>query len=141
MSSNIINNSNIQLTNIQDTNGDDEENKHKILNSHFFSKNSISEFSKTYPNTLILIYFTATWCGPCKQIAPFFSKTKQEYKNNNKDVIFKKIDVDDDDYSDLCEEFSVTAMPTFIFLRNCNIINKIVGNDQEGITEILNLHS
>lgn len=141
MSSNIINNNSNTTNNNNSETISDNNSEMEVLNSHFYSKNNLNEFSKINPNTLILIYFTATWCGPCKQIAPFFSKTKQEYKNNNKDVIFKKIDVDDDDYSDLCEELSVTAMPTFLFLRNSNIIKKIVGNDEEGITEILNTYS
>jgi thioredoxin 1 len=136
MSSDTTNNNNSDTTNNNNNNSENEE-----LNSHFFSKNNLYKFSQTYSDKLILIYFTATWCGPCKQIAPFFAKKKKEYKDTNKDVLFKKIDVDDDDYSDLCEELSVSAMPTFLFLRNCNIINKVVGNDEEAITEILNIYS
>ena len=108
----------------------------EVLNSHFFSKTSLDTFSKQNPGSLILIYFTATWCGPCKQIAPFFNSLKETYKN--KSIIFKKIDVDDDEHSDLCEELSISAMPTFKFIRNGVILNTIVGNDEEGISNLLN---
>lgn len=141
MSSNLINENNNSANNSTNNNNNNLDDNSVILDSHFFSKNNLSNFSKENPTILILIYFTAKWCGPCKEISPFFTKTKQEYKEKKKDVIFKKIDVDDDNYSDLCDELSVTAMPTFLFLRNCNILNKIVGNDKEGIIELLNIHS
>ena len=50
-----------------------------------------------------------------------------EYKNKN--VLFKTIDVDDDEYSELCDDLSVSAMPTFIGFKNKNLVNKIVGGE------------
>ncbi|KAK0165992.1 hypothetical protein PV328_004457 [Microctonus aethiopoides] len=61
---------------------------------------------------LVVVDFTATWCGPCQRIAPVFEQLSTRYPN----AIFLKVDVDK------CQETAaaqgVNAMPTFIFYRN-----------------------
>ena len=58
-----------------------------------------------------VIDFYATWCGPCKAISPFFEKLKGEYSDK---VNFVSIDVDQD--TETAMKYSVSAMPTFVFL-------------------------
>ena len=119
---------------IEDSNIDD-------LDNYFVSQQKLIEYSKILPDTYFLIYFTASWCGPCKQISPFFYEKKKEFKQNNKQFIFKKIDVDLDEFNELCDDLSITAMPTFIFFKNGLTINKIVGADKEALKELLNVYS
>ncbi|XP_028329617.1 thioredoxin-like [Gouania willdenowi] len=65
-------------------------------------------------NKLVVVDFTATWCGPCKQIAPEFAKMEADPDNNN--VVFLKVDVDEaDDVSGHC---GINCMPTFHFYKN-----------------------
>ncbi|XP_041840986.1 thioredoxin [Melanotaenia boesemani] len=63
---------------------------------------------------LVVVDFTATWCGPCKQIAPEFVKLSEDPENKN--VIFLKVDVDEaEDVSGHCQ---INCMPTFHFYKN-----------------------
>jgi thiol-disulfide isomerase/thioredoxin len=47
---------------------------------------------------LVVVDFTASWCGPCQQIAPVFKGLAQEFK----DVVFLKVDVDENKVCSLC---------------------------------------
>ncbi|KAM4565526.1 thioredoxin b [Fundulus diaphanus] len=62
---------------------------------------------------LVVVDFTATWCGPCKQIAPEFVKLSEQPENQN--VIFLKVDVDD--AQDVSQECKISCMPTFQFYK------------------------
>ncbi|XP_067012450.1 thioredoxin-2-like [Anabrus simplex] len=61
---------------------------------------------------LVVVDFYATWCGPCKMIAPKFDELADEYP----EVTFLKVDVDE--CEDLAVEYEISAMPTFVFIRN-----------------------
>ncbi|KAK6511183.1 Cytoplasmic thioredoxin isoenzyme 2 [Arthrobotrys musiformis] len=68
-----------------------------------------------------VVDFHATWCGPCKQIAPFVEKLAGEFK----DAAFIKVDVDE--VSDVAAEFGVRAMPTFMIFRSGEKVSEVVG--------------
>lgn len=63
---------------------------------------------------VVVLYFTATWCGPCKMIWPKVQELSknQLYKDS---ILFIKIDVDE--FEDLSSECDVNSMPTFQFYR------------------------
>ena len=82
--------------------------------------NKLNEISK---DKKVIIDFFATWCGPCKKIAPEYLKLSEEYK----EIEFCKCDVDES--SELSEAFNVNALPTFIFLLNGKVINTVEGSD------------
>jgi thioredoxin 1 len=63
----------------------------------------------------------AEWCGPCKAIAPQVAKFAEEFKN----VEFYQIDVDE--VSEVAAEIGVRAMPTFIFFKDGQKVNEVVG--------------
>ncbi|KAM4698711.1 thioredoxin-like, partial [Rhinophrynus dorsalis] len=64
---------------------------------------------------------TATWCGPCKTIAPFFIGLSDKYS----DVVFIKVDVDD--AQDVASHCDVKCMPTFQFYKNGEKIHEFSG--------------
>ena len=106
----------------------------KNMISNLYSANSLIEYSTNNPDKLIVIYFTASWCGPCKEIKPFIL----EKISTNENVSFSIIDVDNDNYEDLCEDYSVNAMPTFLFFKNKQVVEKIVGGNKEKIEQLIN---
>ncbi|VDI73982.1 thioredoxin 1 [Mytilus galloprovincialis] len=76
-------------------------------------------------DTLIVVDFFATWCGPCVQIAPVYQKLSDEYS----DCIFLKVDVDE--VEDVAAASGISAMPTFQCYKNGNKVDEIVGASEE----------
>ena len=70
----------------------------------------------------VLVDFYATWCGPCKMIAPFIEEISNEYAGKIK---VGKIDVDDS--AELAIAFGVSSIPTVIVFKNGEIHKKAVG--------------
>ncbi|KAK4043869.1 thioredoxin-like protein [Parachaetomium inaequale] len=67
----------------------------------------------TTANKYVILDFTAVWCPPCKAIAPLFHKLAAEHTIPNA-LAFGKVDVDE--AAAVAAKFSVSAMPTFLFL-------------------------
>src|ERR1035437_8288740 len=64
-------------------------------------------------NLPIILDFHATWCGPCKMLAPHLQTLQNKYKGK---LVVYKIDVDKEPL--LAQRFNVDAMPTIIFIGN-----------------------
>ncbi|CAM9525280.1 unnamed protein product, partial [Discosporangium mesarthrocarpum] len=71
----------------------------------------------------VVIDFTATWCGPCQNIAPAFEQLSEELEGEG--VIFLKIDVDENE--ETAQKYSVFQMPTFLFIRNGEVVDQFSG--------------
>lgn len=84
-----------------------------------FTKSNFESFTNN--NNLVVIDFWAEWCGPCRLIAPIIHELAEEYK----DVVFGKVDVDQE--NDLAVKFGIRNIPTVIFMKNGQVLDKIVG--------------
>ncbi|KAJ9172719.1 hypothetical protein P3X46_015930 [Hevea brasiliensis] len=83
---------------------------------------------------LVVVDFTASWCGPCRFISPFLVELAKKLPN----VIFLKVDVDE--LKTVAQDWAVEAMPTFIFLREGTILDKVVGANKDKLHETIAKH-
>lgn len=70
----------------------------------------------------LVVDFWATWCGPCKQIGPFIEELASEYEGK---VTIGKCDIEDND--DLVAKFGIRNVPTVLFIKDGQVIDKQVG--------------
>jgi thioredoxin len=74
-------------------------------------------------NGVVLIDFTAAWCGPCRVMKPVLSALASEYAGR---VAFTAVDVDADPIT--AQQFDVRSMPTYVILRDGREVGRIVGS-------------
>ena len=80
----------------------------------------------------VLLDFWATWCGPCKMIAPIVDQIAQE----RPDVKVCKVDVDTQ--PELAIQFKVISIPTILIFRNAEVVNKAIGlRSKEQLLQLL----
>lgn len=87
----------------------------------------VTEVSEIPQQGAVVVDFFATWCGPCKRIAPFFEQLVDEYVG----VTFLKVDVDES--AELVDVYNIQSMPTFVFLKDGKIVKKVEGADVKGL--------
>ena len=69
----------------------------------------------------VLLDFWATWCGPCRMVAPVVEEIAAE----REDILVGKVNVDEE--MELAVKFGIVSIPTLIVLKNGEIANKAVG--------------
>ena len=67
-----------------------------------------------------ILYFTAEWCNPCKRVRPIAEEL-------DRDGVIKFQYIDADDNTELCKNFEIKAIPTFILIEDENEIRRING--------------
>lgn len=70
----------------------------------------------------VLVDFWASWCGPCKMIAPIVEEIAEEYKDT---VKVGKVNVDEQ--PELSAAFNISSIPTIMIFRNGKIENTVIG--------------
>lgn len=81
----------------------------------------------------VLVDFFATWCGPCKMMAPVLDELSQTYDT------FDIIKIDIDESMSLAEQYGIMSVPTFMAFRDGKPNGKVVGMQSKA--DLLNLLS
>lgn len=80
-----------------------------------------SEFNKEIEKGLVVCDFFATWCGPCRMLAPIL----EDVSESRDDAVFLKVDVDEN--YDLAKSFGIMSVPTVLFFKDGTLIDKSIG--------------
>lgn len=70
----------------------------------------------------LVVDFWATWCGPCRMIAPVIAELAEKYDGQ---IVVGKCDVEEND--ELAAEFGIRNIPTILFFKNGEVVDKMVG--------------
>ncbi len=77
-------------------------------------------------NDVVLVDFWATWCGPCKMLAPTIEELANDYEGK---VPVCKVDVDD--YPSLAERFGIMSIPAVFVFKGGEVKDKLIGLRQK----------
>ena len=70
----------------------------------------------------LVVDFWATWCGPCRMVSPIISELAEVYDGK---AVVAKCDVEENE--DLAAEFGIRNIPTILFFKGGEVVNKLVG--------------
>jgi len=100
---------------------------------HVESVNEYNQLKNT--NGLVIVDISATWCGPCKKIAPYF----EELARNNPTVVFVHVDLDKFKFT-ISDLSGVSSVPTFLFFKNKRKVTEVKGANAQQIYQMMNKH-
>lgn len=78
----------------------------------------------------VVLDFWATWCGPCKRVGPLVDELAAEYADK---AIIGKCDIEEDE--ELPTRFGVRNIPTILFIKNGQVVDKQVGACPKAVLE------
>ena len=87
-------------------------------------------------SVLSLLYFTASWCGPCQKIKPFLDELSDKLKENGEyNIEFYKIDIDKNE--DFCNKCDIKSVPTFFIMNGKDLLSSLNGANKTKLSEII----
>lgn len=83
---------------------------------------SINEYNEITKSGVVLVDFFATWCGPCRMLAPVLEEVEKEVAGKAHVI---KVDVDQ--FPELAQQFRVMSIPTLVVLKDNQQVNQMIG--------------
>ena len=85
---------------------------------------------------LSLLYFTASWCGPCQKVYPLLNELSDKLSESEKyNIEFFKIDIDENE--EFSEKCNIRSVPTFYIMNGKNLLSQCSGADIQTIGEMI----
>ena len=78
----------------------------------------------------LVVDFWATWCGPCRMVAPIIAELAEEYDGK---IVVGKCDVEEND--DIAAEMGIRNIPTILFFKNGQLVDKFVGASTRAVLD------
>ncbi|XP_034484154.1 thioredoxin-T [Drosophila innubila] len=94
------------------------------------SKEDFEQQLSNAGDKLIVIDFCANWCGPCKIIAPKLEELAAQYTER---AVVLKVNVDENE--EITLEYNITSMPTFVFIKNGEVLDIFVGGNSDKLAK------
>ena len=93
---------------------------------------TVTEYEETLKEGTVLIDFFASWCGPCRMIAPILEEISEE----RVDVKIVKVDVDE--LPELARRYGIMSIPTLLLFKDGNLVSKTMGyQDKDSLNEFI----
>ena len=83
----------------------------------------------------LLIYFGASWCGPCKEASPKFEELATKYPSNK--IKFFKVSMDEEENREFITANKVINIPTFVLYKDRNFLESIIGGDFDKMKKMI----
>ena len=93
---------------------------------------NLTELNEILKRDFTILKFSADWCGPCKRISPLFESLSKDTKYSN--IYFAEVDVDI--AQDVCKEYEIEGLPTFVLFEKDKEISRFSGANE---TKLRNL--
>lgn len=107
---------------------DTQQSVQEIESQNNVDGENVATSEASQSERLVVLDFFATWCGPCKAMAPSMEKMEKKYGDR---IEFRKVDVDQE--SELANEYNITAVPTLVVLSaDGKILDRMEGSQTEG---------
>lgn len=84
---------------------------------------------------LVVLYFTAAWCGPCRFMGPVYESLAGRYPG----AVFMKMDIDE--LGEVAQQWGISSVPAFFLLKDGKEVDRVVGADKAGLERKVALHS
>ncbi|KAI3920799.1 hypothetical protein MKW98_005625 [Papaver atlanticum] len=110
----------------------DQDAVSALNEGHVLSVHSKTELDTKFTaasslSRLVILYFTAAWCGPCRFMCPLYQSLAEKHPK----IVFVKVDIDE--ARDVAAHWSISSVPTFFFIKNGKEIDRVVGADKAGL--------
>ncbi|KAI3799164.1 hypothetical protein L1987_34454 [Smallanthus sonchifolius] len=114
--------------------GDASSEESRVIEFHSSNRWQLHYNQSKQSPKLMVVDFSASWCGPCKMLEPFIRSLSSKYQ----EIDFIKIDVDE--LQDVAQQFGVQAMPTLVLLKQGKEVERVVGAKKDELEKKILQH-